>query len=444
MRVSCRNCERLERRVGELEDQNAALRAENQQLRRRLAAYENAHTPPSQRRYPPRQPRNPDAPRYPGPPKGHAGRTRPKPRPDVVKPPPRKERCDRCGARLGEPSYVNHHIVEEISNPNPRQVVDFLEYEWGCARCGTHTVSRHPDCPPDGGFGKNVLIQTTLMKFEERLPLRKIGEALERQYGLRVTAATVQAMTRRVSDWLRSEYEVTRERIRRSNVIYVDETGEKVDGEKRWLWCLTTERETLIVIRRSRGKKVLREVLGDDFKGVIVCDGWRSYSNYTNRIQRCWAHLLREAGYLAERIDEAKPLSEALRKLYRQLTTPPKDRPPPEEAEGLVDAARHRMVHLATRPYSTIEVNRFAAKIRNGIDHWFTFLTTPDVEPTNNRAERALREHIVQRKIIGTFRNENGTKTYETIMTLLATWKQQGLNPAKALAENLTKQWTQS
>jgi len=51
---------------------------------------------------------------------------------------------------------------------------------------------------------------------------------------------------------------------------------------------------------------------------------------------------------------------------------------------------------------------------------------------------------VVQRKIIGTLRNQKGTKTYETIMTMLATWKQQGLNPSKALAESLTTEWAKS
>jgi hypothetical protein len=54
-------------------------------------------------------------------------------------------------------------------------------------------------------------------------------------------------------------------------------------------------------------------------------------------------------------------------------------------------------------------VSRFAANVLNGVDHWFTFLTVPGVEPTNNRAERALREHVVQRKIMGCFRNGKGT-----------------------------------
>jgi transposase len=358
--------------------------------------------------------------------------------------PDRREECERCGAPLGEPHYVNHHVVEEVSNPSPRHVIDFLEFEWNCKVCGTHTVSRHPDCPPDGRFGKNLLVQTTLMKYEERLPLQKIGEGLEREYGLTVTPATVLDITRRVSDWLRPEYEATRERIRRSRVVYADETGEKVDGENYWLWCFTTDTDTLTVIRKSRGKKVLSEILGPNFKGILVCDGWKSYSNYTSRIQRCWAHLLREATYLAERVDEAKPLSEALHQLYSRLTTKLDDRPPPMEVTRTVEDAKRIMASWTSRPYKTKEVRRFAAKIRNGIDHWFTFLTTPGVEPTNNRAERALREHVVQRKIIGTFRNGKGTRIHETIMTMLATWKQRGLNPSEALAESLTKQWTQS
>ena len=83
-------------------------------------------------------------------------------------------------------------------------------------------------------------------------------------------------------------------------------------------------------------------------------------------------------------------------------------------------------------------------KLGRRIQHAITFVTTPGVEPTNNRAERALTEHVVKRKIIGTFRNEKGTKIYETITTMLATWKQHGLDPAQTLAENLTTAWSKS
>jgi hypothetical protein len=112
--------------------------------------------------------------------------------------------------------------------------------------------------------------------------------------------------------------------------------------------------------------------------------------------------------------------------------------------ENLVEEAKNILERWARRPYKTKDVRRFAGKIQNGIDHWFTFLTKPGVEPTNNRAEQALREHVIQRKIIGTIRNQKGTFIHETITTVLATWKQQGLNPSKILPTTISHKWQNS
>jgi len=84
--MTCPDCARLLEEVRRLTQENA-------ELRRRFAAYENAYTPPSQRAYQTRIHTNSSARRYPGRPRGHPGRTRPRPRPDVVKSPERRERC---------------------------------------------------------------------------------------------------------------------------------------------------------------------------------------------------------------------------------------------------------------------------------------------------------------------------------------------------------------
>jgi len=441
--LTCPNCQKLTEKIQELAAENAQLREENAQLKRRLAYYENPNTPPSRRMYPSKKHKN-CARRFPGRPKGHKGKTRPQPKPDVVKVPELKKNCEHCGATLGEPHYVNHRIVEEISNPQPKQVIDFIEFTWKCKACKAYTSSRHPDCPPEGRIGKNALIQTTLMKFEDRLPIEKVAEVLDKRHGLQVTPATVLDITRRVSEWLRPEYEAIKERIRGAKVVYADETGEKVDGVKHWLWVFTTETETLYAIRRSRGKKVLDEILGEGFGGVIVCDGWRPYPNFTNRIQRDWAHMLREVDWLAENFEEAKPLGLALHKLYEDLKASLLDDPPPEERARLKLEAMERLSYWLNKQYRSVEVEKFIEKVQNGFEHWFTFVVTPGVEPTNNRAERALKEPVVQRKIIGTFRNGKGTWIYETITTLLATWGQQGFNPCQKMAESLNTAWTKS
>jgi hypothetical protein len=103
-----------------------------------------------------------------------------------------------------------------------------------------------------------------------------------------------------------------------------------------------------------------------------------------------------------------------------------------------------RLSYWLNKQYRSVEVEKFIEKVQNGFEHWFTFVVTPGVEPTNNRAERALKESVVQRKIIGTFRSGKGTWIYETITTLLATWEQRGLNPSQKMAESLTTAWAKS
>lgn len=118
--------------------------------------------------------------------------------------------------------------------------------------------------------------------------------------------------------------------------------------------------------------------------------------------------------------------------------------PPPRVQARLRVRTERRLRRWLGRRYEGVEVVRFVGKVRNDFGHWFTFVTVPGVEPTNNRAERALKEHVVQRKIFGTFRNGKGTGIYETVMSLLAAWRQRGLNPYEAMAESLTAAWSRS
>lgn len=440
--MTCPDCEKLQQRVEKLEKENELLKNQLKELERRLALYENAHTPSSQRRYLTRQNGGSSrgGKRFPGAPKGHPGVTRPVPKPDVVVE-PEWGQCPRCGARLCKPARVKHHIIEDVPKPQPVVVKDLLEFEGDCPRCGAHVVAKHPECPPEGIFGKNVLVQVSLLKYQERLPHRKIQDVLKRQYGLSITTASILDITRRVSEWLKPSYEEVRQRVSEANIVYSDWTGIKVDGKQYWTWDFVTDTEALIVVRKSKRKKVLEGNLGKNYSGTVVCDGDKTFPNFTHNIQRCWAHLLREADWLAEHVDEAKPLQKALHKLYSQLKDSLEDDPPPEERARLANNAKRRLLYWLKKRYRNGKIKEFIQKVRNGFNHWFTFVTTPGVEPTNNRAERVLREHVVQRKIIGTLRNEKGASIYETMMTMLATWKQRELNPSQALAVSLSFAW---
>jgi transposase len=428
--------------IRQLREQNELLRLENEMLKARirelearLAKYENAHTPPSLRRG-----RNLKKDKTnkgkPGQKVGHKGMTRPLAIPDsqveVT-----ADQCPDCGAKLNLPFRFESKVIEEIPEPQPVIVTEYKIAHYICPCCRKEVVARDGNCPHEGKFGNNVIAQATLMRYEDRLPHRKIQDALKRIHGLALSPATIFDLTRRAGEAVRPEYDAILERIRGAPILYVDETGIHVQGEKHWIWTFTTPSETFFVIRKSRGTNVLIEVLTRRFKGIIVCDGWKPYARFTKNLQRCWAHLLRESKDIAEKFEEAIPLHKALKELYDLLTKALENDPPPEVRMTLWELAQEALRHWISKEYSIEKVRKFIGKISNGFDYWFTFILNPGVETTNNRAERALRPHVVLRKILGTLRNRKGTAIHELIMTVLATWGQRGLDCLQMLTIRL-------
>ena len=429
--------------IGQLRDEIDQLKRENELLRlrvadleARLAKYENAHTPPSLRRGGNRK-NDQNEKGKPGQKKGHKGLTRPTAKPDKQVQVTR-DRCPDCGTKLGDPFRIESKIIEEIPEPQPVTVTEYKICHYICPHCRKEVVGTDPGCPNEGMFGNNTIAQVALLKYGDRLPHRKIQDALKRVYGLVISPATILDLTRRAADAVASEYDAILNRIRSAQVLYVDETSIEVQGKTHWIWVFATPAETFVVIRKSRGIKVLIEVLTRKFKGTIVCDGWKPYAKFTKHIQRCWAHLLRESKDLAEKIPEAVPLHGALRKIYDLLIDALKNDPPPEVRRVLWYLARAMLNQLVKGEYASEKVRKLIGKISNGFEYWFTFVIQPGVEPTNNRAERALREHVVQRKIIGTLRNSKGTAIHERLMTVLATWSQQGLDSLQMLKLKLS------
>ena len=394
------------------------------ELEARLARYENAHTPPSLKEKDKAGSKSGSL----GRPKGYEGSTRETPEPERTVGVAAEE-CPKCHSILGSPVKVESRVIEEIPAPRPIMVTEFRVAHYDCPSCGEHVVARHPECPTEGRLGPRALAHITLLKYDDRLPHRKVCRTLKREFGLEITPATVLDVTRRVSRALNDEYEGIKKRIRESDVVYIDETGIRVNGSKYWIWGFTTETDTLVVIRHSRGKNVLKEVLGKKFKGIVVCDGLKSYSNFTRNLQRCWAHILREAKFVADKTQEAESLCRGLHRLYGRLVDAMAKGPPPGERARLYRNALASLRYMLKKRYTSKRAQKFAAKVKTAMKHLLTFVLNPGVEPTNNRAERALREHVVIRKIIGTLRNEKGTSIHETVMSCLVTWRQRGLSP---------------
>jgi transposase len=435
--MDCEECPKLTELIKQVEQLKKITDLQNEKISRlekRLAVYENPHTPPSKQLF--KRPPPGGEKGTPGQKVGHPGTTRPTPEPTERKEATMKN-CPHCSTYLGKSKGVIHKIMTDIPKPQPAIVTDYILHVYDCPECHMEIIANHPDLPKEGDFGKNLLAQTTLMKYEDRLPHRKIQEALNRQFGLEISPGAIFDFTRRTSDSLICVYNMILECIRGSDIVHVDETSLKVDGKNYWIWVFTTEKQTFYVVRKSRATKVLEEVLTRRFRGIVVCDGWKAYPSFIKRLQRCWAHLLRESRALADKFKEAIPLNKSLLALFHRLKAFIEGNHTSAERKSAWYQARYELRTILRRRYWYKTTKKFIAKILNGLDYWFTFLLHPGVEPTNNRAERAIREPVVQRKIFGTLRNEKGTRIFEVLTTVLATWKQEGRQLHQTLVQAL-------
>lgn len=407
------------------------------ELENKLRAYENPHTPPSQQRFKGNTGRNINPPGKRGAPPGHQGATREKPKPDEIIP-VTIDQCPQCGSYLGNSIGVESRTIEELPPPQKIQVTRYDLHKYMCPGCGYEVTATHKDCPKVGNFGVRLMTIITMAKFHQRGVLRRIQETLWEQHSFSISPKGIHDVLLRVGDACTTEYEQLKQRIRLAQWRHTDETGIPVMGKNWWLWISRTNTDdVLVVIRPSRGQKVLKEIHGEVVVGADVTDGWRSY-HWLPVVQRCWAHLLREVDNFKDPSEHEQLLSEEMHKRFDMLKEFIGKDPSMEERKQQKDIWDAELQKVVNEYIQCLDVRVKTQYIKNGLGCWYTCLLYPGMQPTNNLAEQAIREHVIMRKIIGTFRSEKGSENYQYIASLLATWKLQGKNMSEKL-ENLLR-----
>ena len=400
-----------------------------QEVERRLLAYENAHTPPSQQKGKRHYPKQEHSSLKRGAPIGHEGTTRPQREPTETNTLTLSS-CPACQNMLGTPAWVERRVIEELPEPHPLRIIEFFISHYHCITCKKEVTPTHPDLPREGRLGNNLQTQIVLARFEDRLPVRKIVHMLNRQHTtLGLTPATILSVEGRVAEKLKPFHETIQKEVHTSARTHADETGSKVEGKKWWLWLFMSKTFVLFTFRKRREAQVIEEILGKDYQGILTVDGLKAYPKIVKKIQRCWAHLLRESKFLAQKHEgQARILYACLGELFEKV----------KNKTITYDAALEQMKRFLGIAQAYQELRKFAVTLENGLEHWFTCLKEKDVELTNNRAEQTLREFVIRRKIYSTFRSEKGPQNAAILMSALATWKLQSKNPFQMLRTTLS------
>ena len=276
-----------------------------------------------------------------------------------------------------------------------------------------------------------------------------IQRYLKWRFDLRLSVGELVALVRGAAEHGQEEYTRLRQEIRASPVVYGDETGWRQDGRNGYLWSFSTPEVRYFLHRPGRSKRVVEEVLGDEFEGVLVSDFYGAYNVYQGPHQRCWTHLLRDIHQLKEQHPQDLDLARwahAVREVYDHAQA--YHGPDPNLPETVQRAQRverqqryQQWLWSICKPYlgSDAPMRVLCQRVERFLPELFTFVAEPRASADNNAAERSLRPPVVSRKISGGTRSERGSETKSILASLFGTWRLQERNPYQALQSILSK-----
>ena len=376
---------------------------------------------------------------------GKQGRRRKPTRVDETCAAPVPTACPDCGGAVAV-TRTAQQWQEDL--PPVRPLVRRFDIEVGrCSQCRRRVQGRHALQTSDAlgaasvQLGPNVASLVVELHVEQGMPLEKVVRVLGTRFGLRVTKGALVRLLHRTADASMLAYATLLAQLRRSPTVTPDETGWRVKAGGHWLWVCTTPETTIYAIRKGRGFDDAAAILGPDFSGVLVRDGWVAYRGFRKAShQTCLTHLLRRCRNLQAAHPDSPWAGEVKAALQHGLAL--RDR---ANAGGITEhglaTARGRLVarlgRLIDAPPPSADAERFARHLADEFPAVFLFLYDPSVDAANWRAEQAVRPAVVTRKVCGGNRTRRGADTQQVLASVVRTARQRGLDPGPLITEML-------
>jgi transposase len=439
---SCPGCQALLQRVADLEAQVERLTRLLEEQRRagkRQAA-------PFRKGPPKPDPKRPG--RKPGAQHGtHAHRPPPPPeRIDEVLEATLPGACPHCGGTVTETTTATQYQTEIPRQPIRRE---FNIHVGCCDQCHRRIQGRHPLQTSDATgaaasqLGPDAQAAVVELNKDMGLPHGKIVGTFDKLFGIDLSRGASVQIVLRAGQRLAPAYREIVQETQDTDQLWLDETGWRVGGRPAWLHVWVSERATCYQVDRCRSADVLEAVIGRDWEGTLIHDGFASYDRFTAAIhQQCLFHVLRRARDLLEGATRGAVhfprrviglFTEAIHLRNEHVA----GRVDPPVWEGARDAFEDRLLALLRRPRGVPAAAVLSAHLLNHFASWFSFLSDAAVPPTNALGEQAVRPAVVNRKVWGGNRTAAGAQAQGVLTSVLQTCQRQALSALDFVSQTL-------
>jgi transposase len=440
--IRCANCQSLQRRVHDLQ-------AENERLRRQLDEATRAgkrQAAPFAKGQPTDQPKKPG--RKPGKDYGPKAHRQP-PSPEQINEvheAPLPDACPDCGGPLDETQVAQQFQVEVPRKPIHRQ---FNIHIGECRHCRRRVQGRHPLQTSDAlgaaaaQLGPDAQAAIVELNKQGGLSHGKVTRCLDSLFGIRLSRGGSVHTVLRAASRCEPVYEAIRQTVGQSEWVVPDETGWRVGGHPAWLHTLVGPEATAYVIDPTRSGAVAEAILGLDYGGTMIHDGWSPYDLFKDaRHQQCLQHLLRRADEMAATATRgAVRFPRRVAELLRAGLDLRDRHAAGEISRHGLAVARGRLENqlsdLVFPPKTNLANERLAQHLWAHRDDLFTFLRQPGLDATNWRAELAIRFGVILRKVWGGNRTWAGARAQSILMSVWRTCWQQGRSALDFLSQLL-------
>lgn len=354
------------------------------------------------------------------------------------------ECCPDCSETLGKPSVAYRRQIIDIP-PVSVEITEHVVFKRYCSHCRKRfypKIDLSSRVLGKGRIGINLMSAIFVMREEENLSIDQIQAHLHTFYHLDLSSGEIVEILHQEAKLGQDEYLSIKQNLLKSDVIYADETGGRENGVNGYHWSFSNHSFQLLLYRKSRGAKVVREVFGENgenFEGVLGSDFYTAYNTYLGPHQRCWVHYLRDIKKLKQDYPKDRRLktwANNIHSLYEEAKSysgPAPNLPPglKEQERILKEGYFKEKLKILCEPFikTTLPQATLSARAIRFLPEMFTFVRFEGVNSDNNMAERAVRKTVIKRKISFGTRSAKGSETRSILGSLFGTWRLQNLNP---------------